>query len=77
VYYNGISQTRTFKIVDRNGFSEDDLAWIRSLVHVSLVTVQAKTIRVMTQTEDAITEIITAINSRYCKSAHPQLSPLF
>jgi hypothetical protein len=75
--YTGAIQTRTFKVVEKNSFSEDDVEWIRSLVNVSFVTVQEKTIRVLTETDDAIAGIISSINTRYCKSAKPKLSPLF
>lgn len=77
MYYNNAKQTRTFKIVEKDNFSEDDLEWIRSLINVSVVTVQPKTIRVMTQTDDAIVGIINSINRKYCKSSKPKLSPLF
>jgi hypothetical protein len=77
MYYNNSKQIRTFKIVEKDKLSEDDLVWIRSLVDVSLVTVQEKTIRVITETEDAIAGIIDAILKKYCKSAKPKLSPLF
>jgi hypothetical protein len=77
MYYNASSQTRTFKIVDNAGFSEVDLAWIRSLVNVSLVTLQKKTIRVLTNTEDSIVKIVDSINKKYCNNAKAKLSPLF
>lgn len=77
MYYDAPSQTRTFKIVENGNFSEVDLAWIRSLVNVSLVTMQKKTIRVLTNTEDAINKIIDSINKKYCNSAKAKLSPLF
>ena len=77
MYYNAISQTRTFKIVENSGFSEGDLAWIRSLINVSLVTLQKKTIRVLTNTEDAITGIVDSINKKYCNRAKAKLNPLF
>jgi uncharacterized protein (UPF0179 family) len=75
--YTGALQTRTFKLVEKNRLSDDDLQWIRSLGHVSVVTVQRKTIRVLTETDDAIAGIITSINTRYCNSSNPKLSPLF
>ena len=75
--YTGALQTITFKVVEKNGLSDEDLQWIRSLGHVSVVTVQSKTIRVLTETDDTIAGIITSINTRYCNSAHPKLSPLF
>ena len=77
MYYNTPSQTRTFKIVENSGFSEVDLAWIRSLVNVSLVTLQKKSIRVLTNTEDAINKIVDSINKKYCNSAKAKLNPLF
>jgi hypothetical protein len=77
MHYNALSQTRTFKIVENGNFSEADCAWIRSLVDVSLVTVQKKSIRVLTNTEDAINKIIDSINKKYCNSARAKLSPLF
>jgi hypothetical protein len=77
MYYNARSQTRTFKIVENADFSEVDLAWIRSLVDVSLVTLQKNTIRVLTDTEDAITKIVDTINKKYCNSAKAKLNPLF
>lgn len=75
--YNSASQTRTFKIVENAGFSEVDLAWIRSLVNVSLVTLQKKTIRVLTTTDDSIAKIVDSINKKYCNSAKAKLNPLF
>jgi hypothetical protein len=75
--YTGSSQTRTFKIVEKNNFSNDDVEWIRSLVNVSVVTVQEKTIRVLTETDDAMAGIISSINKKYCLSSKPKLSPLF
>jgi hypothetical protein len=75
--YFGSSQTRTFKIVEDRGFSEVDLAWIRSQVNVSLVTLQKKTIRVLTTTEDSIAKIVDTINKKYCNNAKAKLSPLF
>jgi hypothetical protein len=77
MYYNASSQTRTFKIVKNAGFSEVDLTWIRSLVDVSLVTLQKNTIRVLTDTEDAIAKIVDSINKKYCNSAKAKLNPLF
>ncbi len=74
---NDSAQTRTFNIVERSNFSDDDLTWIKSLIHVNVVTLQKKSIRVFTETEDAIFGIITAINKKYCNSAKPKLSPLF
>jgi hypothetical protein len=63
--------------VEDGNFSEIDLAWIRSLVNVSLVTLQKKSIRVLTNTEDAITKIVDSINKKYCNNAKAKLSPLF
>ena len=77
MYYNNASQTRTFKIVEDGNFSEVDLAWIRALVNVSLVTLQKKSIRVLTNTDDAINNIVDAINKKYCNNAKAKLSPLF
>jgi hypothetical protein len=77
MYYNNSYQTRTFKIVEKSNFSDDDVKWIGELGNVSVVTMQKKSIRVRTETEDAITEIIDSINKRYCNSAKPKLSPLF
>jgi hypothetical protein len=77
MYYNNISQTRTFKIVEKDILSTDDLEWIRSLLYVSCVTLQEKTIRVMTDTEDAIVGIISSIKKKFCNSYTPKLSPLF
>jgi predicted nucleotide-binding protein (sugar kinase/HSP70/actin superfamily) len=75
--YFDAAQTRTFKIVEKNNFSEDDLKWIRSLINVSLVTLQKKSIRVFTETEDSIKEIINSITKKYCNSSKPKLTPLF
>ena len=63
--------------MEKDNFSDDDLQWIRSLVNVSVVTVQEKTIRVITETDDAIAGIINAILKKYCRSSKPKLSPLF
>jgi hypothetical protein len=71
------AQTRSFKIVEKNNFSEDDLKWIRSLINVSVVTLQKKSIRVFIETEDAIAEIANSIDKKYCNSSKPKLSPLF
>ena len=54
-----------------------DLAWIRSLVNVSLVTLQKKTIRVLTTTDDWIAKIVDSINKKYCNSAKAKLNPLY
>lgn len=77
MYYDNPTQIRTFKIVDKDELSADDVEWIMSLLNVSLVTVQEKTIRVRTEIEDAIGEIVNSINKKYCKSSKPKLSPLF
>ena len=77
MYYNNTSQTRTFKIVEENEFSSDDVLWIESLENVSGVAHQKKFIRVLTEKQDAIKEIILAINRKYCNSLRPKLSPLF
>ena len=74
---NNYSQTRTFKIVENSNFADDDLKWIGSLSHVSVVTLQKKSIRVRTELEDAIPEIVDSINKRYCNSSKPKLCPLF
>jgi len=74
---NDSAQTRTFKIVEKGNFCDDDLTWIKSLIHVNVVTLHKKSIRVFTETEDAIAGIITSINKKYCNSAKPKLSPLF
>lgn len=63
--------------MENGNFSEVDLAWIRSLVNVSLVTLQKKSIRVLTNTEDAIAKIVDSINKKYCNNAKAKLSPLF
>jgi len=75
--YFDSSQARTFKTEEKNKLSEDDLTWIRSLINVSVVTLQKKSIRVHTETEDAIPGIITSINKKYCNSSKPKLTPLF
>jgi hypothetical protein len=75
--YHSASQTRTYKIVENSGFSDVDLDWIKSLLNVSLVTLQKKSIRVLTTTEDTINEIIYSINKKYCNSAKAKLAPLF
>ncbi|MBN1131307.1 MAG: hypothetical protein JXA71_20140 [Chitinispirillaceae bacterium] len=77
MYYNNATQTRTFKIVEENHFCEDDVQWIKSLKNVDLITVQKKSIRVLTESDEAIKGIIEAINKRYCNSAKPKLNPLF
>jgi hypothetical protein len=77
MYYNQSTQTRTFKVVEKSNFSDDDLKWIGALLNVTLVTLQKKSIRVRTDTEDAIAGIIDAINKKYCNSSKPKLSPLF
>jgi hypothetical protein len=77
MYHNSSSQTRTYKLVENAGFSEVDLEWIKSLLNVSMVTLQKKSIRVLTNTEDAINEIIYSINIKYCNSAKAKLAPLF
>jgi hypothetical protein len=77
MYYNNSYQTRTFKIVEKSNFSDDDVKWIGALGYVSVVTMQKKSIRVRTETEDAIKGIIESINKRYCNSSKPKLSPLF
>jgi hypothetical protein len=77
MYYNNTYQTRTFKIVEKSNFSDDDLKWIGSLGNVSVVTLQKKSIRVRTENEDAIKEIIDSVNKKYCNSSKPKLSPLF
>jgi trehalose-6-phosphate synthase len=75
--YFDTAQARTFKIEDKNEFSDDDVKWIKSIVNVSVVTKQKKSIRVFTETEDAIPGIITSINKKYCNMSHPKLTPLF
>lgn len=77
MHYNSSSQTRTYKIVENAGFSEVDLEWISLLLNVSLVTLQKKSIRVLTITEDAINGVIDSINKKYCNSAKAKLHPLF
>jgi hypothetical protein len=77
MHYNSSSQTRTYKIVENAGFSEADLEWIKSLLNVSMVTLQKKSIRVLTNTSDSINEIIDSINKKYCNSAKAKLAPLF
>jgi len=51
--------------------------WIGSLLNVSVVTQQKKTIRVRTELEDAVPGIVDSINKRYCNSSKPKLCPLF
>jgi hypothetical protein len=77
MHYNSSSQTRTYKLVENAGFSEVDLEWIKSLLNVSMVTLQKKSIRVLTNTSDSINEIINSINKKYCNSAKAKLAPLF
>jgi hypothetical protein len=77
MYYNHTSQTRTFKIVENSNFADDDIKWIGSLGNVSVVTLQKKSIRVRTESEDAIAGIINSINKKYCNSSKPKLCPLF
>jgi hypothetical protein len=75
--YFDAAQTRTFKIVEKNNFSDEDVKWIKSIDNVSGLTKQKNTIRVFTETEDATKEIITSINKKYCNSSKPKLLPLF
>jgi hypothetical protein len=77
MYYNHSFQTRTFKIVENSNFADDDLKWIGALGNVSVVTLQKKSIRVRTESEDAIAGIINSINKKYCNSSKPKLCPLF
>jgi hypothetical protein len=75
--YFDSAQTRTFKTETKNKLSEDDFTWIRSLINVTVVTSQKKSIRVFTETEDAMAGIISSINKKYCNSSKPKLTPLF
>jgi hypothetical protein len=75
--YFDAAQTRTFKTETKNKLSEDDFAWIRSLINVTVVTSQKKSIRVFTETEDAMVGITNSINKKYCNSSKPKLTPLF
>lgn len=75
--YISSAQRISFKIVEKSNFSEDDLKWIRSLINVSLVTLQKKSIRVFIETEDALAGIIHSIDTKYCNSSKPKLTPLF
>jgi hypothetical protein len=75
--YFDSAQTRTFKTEAKNKLSEDDFTWIRSLINVTVVTSQKKSIRVFTETEDAMAGIISSINKKYCNSSKPKLTPLF
>ena len=77
MYYNNSAQTRTFKILEEDKFSAEDVTWIRSIENVCSVAQQKKIIRVLTEKEDAIGEIINAINRKYCNCLKPKLSPLF
>jgi hypothetical protein len=77
MYYNNTFQTRTFKIVENSNFSDVDMKWIKSLSNVSGVTLQKKIMRVRTELEDAVPEIVDSINKRYCNSSKPKLCPLF
>ena len=77
MYYNNLFQTRTFKIIDSSNFTADDVKWIKSLPNVSVVSLQKKIMRVRTESEDAVPEIVDAITKRYCNSSKPKLSPLF
>jgi hypothetical protein len=75
--YNDSTQTRTFKIVKDGNFADDDMKWIGALAHVSVVSLQNKTLRVRTEFEDAVSEIVDSITKRYCNSSKPKLNPLF
>lgn len=75
--YNDPSQTRTFKIVEKCDFADEDMKWIGALAHVSVVTMHKNFIRVRTEFEDAVPAIVDSINKRYCTSAKPKLNPLF
>src|SRR5271157_2853109 len=77
MYYNDSFQTRTFKIIDNSNFDKDDLKWIKSLPNVSVVSLQKKIMRVRTELDDAVPEIVDSITKRYCNSLKPKLSPLF
>jgi hypothetical protein len=71
------SQTRTFKIVEKSNFADDDMRWIKELSNVSLVTMEKKFIRVRTESEDSVQEIVDSITKRYCNSSKPKLCALF
>ncbi len=71
------SQTRTFKIVNDGNFTDDDMKWIGALSNVSVVSLQKKIIRVRTELDDAVPEIVDSITKRYCNSSTPKLTPLF
>jgi hypothetical protein len=75
--YNNYSDTRTFKVLEKGDFADEDLKWIKSLPNVSIVSQQKNTIRVQTNSEDTIPEIVASINTRYCDCSNPKLSPLF
>lgn len=75
--YNNYSTTKTFKIVKNGNFSDEDLKWIMSLSNVSKVTLQKETIRVSTEFEDSVSEIVNSVNKQYCDCLEPKLSPLF
>ena len=77
MYYNNTFQTRTFKIVKDSNFADDDMKWIGALSNVSVVTLQKNSIRVRTEIEDAVSEIVDSITKRYCNSLKPKLTPLF
>ncbi len=75
--FSNPSQTRTFKIVEGGDFAVNDLKWIKSLPNVSVVSMQGNSIRVRTELEDAVPEIVESITKRYCNSIAPKLNPLF
>ena len=77
MHFHNSALTRTFKIVEENNFSTDDLQWLKSLLNVSDVTRQKKTVRVSSESADAIGDIITSIGKKFCNSATPKLSQLF
>jgi len=77
MFYNNSFQIRTFKVEANSNFSNDDIRWIESLSDVSVVTLQKKSLRVRTESEDAIVGIVDSINTRYCTCSNPKLSPLF
>jgi hypothetical protein len=75
--YFDAAQARTFKTEVKNKLSADDLTWIRSIVNVTDVTLQKKSIRVFSEIEDAMVGITSSINKKYCNSSKPKLTPLF
>jgi hypothetical protein len=75
--YNRPTQTRTFKIIEENKLTEDDLQWLKSLKNVTTIEVHKKSLTVLTKIVDSIAEIVASIKCKFCNSSKPKLKPLF